>query len=114
MNNSNVNQSHIGDESSINNLHSQYNIHDLRRLSAIARREIMDDNQDVKSYLEEMKSIGQKSPKKKEEQVKITEENEDDQSDSSNSMNSSSLPRKSAISDLTAKSGSPNTGGILH
>lgn len=40
---------------------------ELRRISAIARKEIMDDNQDVKSYLEEMKSIGLKSPRKKEE-----------------------------------------------
>lgn len=109
-----MNQSalNLGDESLSHQISQQYNMKDLRRISAIARREIVDDNQDVKTYLEEMKSAGIKSPKKKEEQqVKITEENEDDQSDSS--MNSSSLPRKSAISDLTAKSGSPNTGGIF-
>ena len=60
-----------------------------------------------------MKSAGIKSPKKKEDQVKITEENEEDDEQSDSSVNRSSLPRKSAISDLTAKSGSPNTGGIF-
>lgn len=58
-----------------------------------------------------MKSAGLKSPKKVDDQIKITEENEDSHSESS--MNSRSLPRKSAISDLTAKSTSPNQGGIL-
>lgn len=66
----------------------------------------------MKTCLEEMKSPGVKTSSKKEDQIKITEENEDDSSESS-SMNSSSLPRKSAISDLTAKSGSPNTNGIF-
>ena len=54
-----------------------------------------------------MKNAGLTSPKKAVQQNKITEENnEDDNSD--DSINDSSLPRKSAISDLTAKSGSPN------
>ena len=59
-----------------------------------------------------MKNAGLKSPKKAVQQNKITEENnEDDNSD--DSINDSSLPRKSAISDLTAKSGSPNQNGII-
>ena len=45
-------------------------------------------------------------------EVKITEENEDDHSD--NSLNMSSLPRKSGISDNTAKSATmPNQSGFI-
>jgi len=39
-------------------------IRDLRKISAIAKREIFDDSKDLKNYLEEMKNAGLKSPKK--------------------------------------------------
>jgi hypothetical protein len=89
-------------------------IRESRRISAIKRREIADDNLDVRAYLEELKAGG--NPQKKGSAPKIIEENEDEQSDSSIAQ---TFPRKSAISTNTVKSpdlfGDPiNTGFHFH
>lgn len=108
-------QQQIIDDNTPNERLSRYK--QLRRISAIARREINDDNQDVKNYLEEMKSLDKKAQQQiNSDTIKITEENEDDISEAS--YKNSSLPRKSAISDNTALGSSPpghfyttNSGG---